>query len=149
MDRRHQRESDPMLNSVLNGDWSNSVPGRQFPKGMTDYFLGDAFRVLSYQFWSTVLQSGARLPIHTLNYWTVQSVVPGFYLWVCLSAILLIVDLWQSFVCFIRSGVTQCTLLMVLYLDRMCQGCSDMRCSGRTSVHLCTALLQNIALFII
>ena len=22
-----------MLNSVLNGDWSNSVPGRQFPKG--------------------------------------------------------------------------------------------------------------------
>ena len=24
---------DPMLNSVLNGDWSNSVPGRQFPKG--------------------------------------------------------------------------------------------------------------------
>ena len=27
------RESDPMLNSILNGDWSNSVPGRQFPKG--------------------------------------------------------------------------------------------------------------------
>ena len=25
-----------------------------------------------------VLQSGARLPIHTLNYWTEQSVVPGF-----------------------------------------------------------------------
>ena len=25
-----------------------------------------------------VLQSGARLPIHTLNYWTGQSVVPGF-----------------------------------------------------------------------
>ena len=22
-----------MLNSILNGDWSNSVPGRQFPKG--------------------------------------------------------------------------------------------------------------------
>ena len=34
--------------------------------------------VLSCQFWSPVLQSGARLPIHTLNYWTVQSVVPGF-----------------------------------------------------------------------
>ena len=28
---------------------------------------------------------------------------------------------WQSCVCFIRSGVTQCTLLMVLYMDRMCQ----------------------------
>ena len=46
---------------------------------MIDRFLGDAFVVLSCQFWSTVLQSGARLPIHTLNYWTVQSVVPGFY----------------------------------------------------------------------
>ena len=34
---------------------------------------------------------------------------------------LLIVDPWQSCVCFIRSGVTQCTLLMVLYLDHMCQ----------------------------
>ena len=33
----------------------------------------------------------------------------------------LIVDLWQSCVCFIRSGVTRCTLLMVLSLDRMCQ----------------------------
>ena len=43
-----------------------------------DRFVGDAFRVLSCQFWSTALQSGARLPIHTLNYWTVQSVVPGF-----------------------------------------------------------------------
>ena len=28
--------------------------------------------------WSSFLQCGARLPIHTLNYWTVQSVVPGF-----------------------------------------------------------------------
>ena len=24
-----RRERDPMLNSLLNGDWSNSVPGRQ------------------------------------------------------------------------------------------------------------------------
>ena len=43
-----------------------------------DRFSGDAFGVLSFQFWSIVLQSGARLPIHTLNYWTEQSVVPGF-----------------------------------------------------------------------
>ena len=35
---------------------------------MIDHFVGDAFDVLSCQFWSTVLQSGARLPIHTLNY---------------------------------------------------------------------------------
>ena len=40
---------------------------------------------------------------------------------VCLSVTLLIVDPWQSCVCFIRSGVTRCTLLMVLYLDHMCQ----------------------------
>ena len=33
----------------------------------------------------------------------------------------LIVDPWQSSVCFIKSGVTRCTLLMVLYLNRMCQ----------------------------
>ena len=26
-------KSGPMLNYVLNRDWSNSVPGRQFPKG--------------------------------------------------------------------------------------------------------------------
>ena len=45
---------------------------------MIDRFLGDAFGVLSCQFWSTVLQSGAQLPIHTLNYWTVQSVLPQF-----------------------------------------------------------------------
>ena len=29
--------------------------------------LGDAFSVLSCPFWSTVLQRGARLPIHNLN----------------------------------------------------------------------------------
>ena len=34
---------------------------------------------------------------------------------------LFIVDPWQSCVCFIRSGVIRCTLLMALYLDRMCQ----------------------------
>ena len=45
---------------------------------MIDRFLEDAFGVLSRQFCSTVLQSGARLPIHTLNNWTVQSVVPDF-----------------------------------------------------------------------
>ena len=34
-DRRYRRERDPMLNSVLNGDWSNSVPGRKISEGMT------------------------------------------------------------------------------------------------------------------
>ena len=40
--------------------------------------LGRCFRCLSCQFWSTVLQSGDHLQIHTFNYWTVQSVDPGF-----------------------------------------------------------------------
>ena len=39
--------------------------------------LWDAFGVLSFPFWSIVLQCGPRLPMHTLNHWTVQSVVPG------------------------------------------------------------------------
>ena len=38
---------------------------------MIDRFLGNAFRVLSCPFWSTVLKCGARLSIHTLNCWTV------------------------------------------------------------------------------
>ena len=34
---------------------------------MIDHFLGDAFRVLSCQFWNTVLQCGALLLIHTIK----------------------------------------------------------------------------------
>ena len=81
---------------------------------MIDRFLEDDFCVLSCHFWSIVLQSGARLPIHTLS-------GARFLTGVCLSVTLLIVDPWQSCVCYIRSGVTRCTFLMVLYVDRMCQ----------------------------
>ena len=35
---------------------------------MIDCFLGDASDVLSCPFWSTVLQCGAQLQIHTLNW---------------------------------------------------------------------------------
>ena len=38
---------------------------------MIGCFWGVAFGGLSSQFWSTVLQCGARLQIHTLNYWIV------------------------------------------------------------------------------
>ena len=38
-----------------------------------------------------------------------------------LSVTLHIVDLWQYFVCYIRSDVTRCTLFLVLYLCRKCQ----------------------------
>ena len=57
---------------------------------------------------------------------------------------LLIVDPWQSCVCFITSCVTRCTLLMVLYLDR-CASADYKLCSDRTSVHFCAASLQNLA----
>ena len=33
------RESNPMLNSILNGDWSNSVHRRQFPKGCPNAYI--------------------------------------------------------------------------------------------------------------
>ena len=40
--------------------------------------LWRCFRGFVLPLWSIVLQSAARLPIHTLNYWTKQSVVPCF-----------------------------------------------------------------------
>ena len=48
---------------------------------------------------------------------------------VCLSVILLIVDLLQFSVCCIRSGVNRCTRLIMRYLDRMCQcGLHEVPC---------------------
>ena len=82
---------------------------------------GDSLGVLSCQFWNTVLQCGVRLPIHTLNYWTGQSVVPAFQLVACLTVIFLIVDLWQCCVCCTRLGVTQSTYFVELYLCLMCR----------------------------
>ena len=70
--------------------------------------------------------------------------VPGFSLGLCLSVTFLIVDPWQYCVCFIRSGVTRCTLLKVLYLT-VCASAGYTRCSRGTSVHLCTVSLQNLA----
>ena len=45
--------------------------GRPGGYSMIGRLLGDASGGLSCQLWSTVLLCGARLPIHTLNYWTV------------------------------------------------------------------------------
>ena len=76
----------------------------------------------------------------------VDRVVSGarFLTGVCLSVTLLIVDLRLYCVFCIRSGVTPCTLVMVLYLCRMCQS-GFTRCSGRKSVYLCASSLQRIA----
>ena len=61
----------------------------------------------------TVLKSGA-----AFNYWTTQSVVPFFYLCICLSVIMLIIDLLQNR---LVAGVTRCHLIMVHYLCRICK----------------------------
>ena len=53
---------------LLNGLVSRGSPGKY---SMIYCFLGDALGVLFCRFWSTVLPFGARLPIHTLDYWTV------------------------------------------------------------------------------
>ena len=52
--------------------WS---PGKH---SLIDCLLGDAFAVLSSPFWSTVMQCGARLHIHTLNYRTLYFSVASY-----------------------------------------------------------------------
>ena len=49
------------------------------------------------------------------------SVVPVTYVGLCLSVTLLVIDLWQYYLCCIRSGANLCTICMVLYQCRMCQ----------------------------
>ena len=75
-----------------------------------------------------------------------DSAVSGarFLTGVCLSVTLHIVYPLEYCVCFIRLGVTRCTLLIVLDLD-LCASAGYSRCSGCTSVHLCAASLQNLS----
>ena len=89
---------------LLNGKVSWGSLGKY---SLIECFLGDAFGVLSCLFWNTVLQCGDLLPIHTLNYWTVQwcqFFTRGVF--ECDLAH----RLWQYYVCCTKSGVTQCTL---------------------------------------
>ena len=88
---------------------------------MIDRFLKDAFGVLSCTFWSTVLQCGARLPIHTLTIGPCSQWFPFSNWAVFESDIAHRRSVWQYCVCCIRSGVTRCTLFKVFYLGRMCQ----------------------------
>ena len=96
----------------------------------------DALDVSSWQFWSTVLQCSARLPIHTFKYWTVKLVVLVYHLGVCLSVTLHIVDLWQYYVCCTRSGVIRCTIFIGTHRYTYAQP----RC--RTLQHRMTYILQ-------
>ena len=100
-----------------------------------------------------VLQSDALLPIHTLKTTGPCSQWCPLSNWRCLSVTLLIVDPWQSCVYFIRSGVTRCTFLTVLYLDHMCtrgalvaQGCTYARPRCRTSQYSRTFIPLSVSL---
>ena len=73
--RRHLRSIFVRcLEQFLKGLVSWGSPAEYF---MIDRFLGDAVGVLSCQFWSTVLQYGARLPIYTLKFILLDRVVSG------------------------------------------------------------------------
>ena len=70
------KESDDL--DILGGTFDSKMAfGSPDKHSMIYRFLGDVFGVFSCPFWSTVPQCGARLPIHTLNCWT-MSVVPVF-----------------------------------------------------------------------
>ena len=110
---------------------------------MTDHFLGDAFGVLSCQFWSTVLQSGARLLIHTINCWTVQSVVARF----------LTGSVFECDIAHRQSVAVLCMLYkircnpvhpLMTSTSTICTSAGYMRCFGCTPVHLCTTSRQNL-----
>ena len=98
---------------------------------MIDHFLRDASGVLSCPFWSSVMQCGARLPIHTLNYWTVQSVFER--------------DIAHrrsvAFLCMLYQ--IRCNLMHAAWT--VCGSAGYTWCPGRTSVYLCATSLQNLA----
>ena len=71
-------------------------------------FRGFVLKVLEYC--SAVWCSAADTHLKLLS----RALVPGFKLGVCLSVTFLIINLLQSCVCFLRSGVTRCTRLLVL-----------------------------------
>ena len=93
----------------------------------------------------TVLQCGAPLLIHTLNYWTDRVVRDASFLTGCVfECDIAHVDLRQYHVCYTRSGVTRRNLLMVLSWA-VCASASYTQCFGRTSVHVCASSLQDLA----
>ena len=74
----------------------------------------DASGLFSCSFWSTVMQSKARLPLHTLNYWTILSVVPVFLYKFVLECDIAhrrsVAELWMLHMI----SVTRCTCSMAL-----------------------------------
>ena len=79
-------------------------------------FRGFVLPVLEYcsAVWCLAADTHLRLLDHVVS-------GASFLTGVCLSVTLHIVDLWQYYVCCTRSGITHCTLFMVLFLFRMCR----------------------------
>ena len=87
---------------------------------MIDCFLGYPFGVLCCSFWTTVLHCCAWLQVHlNLQYHVVSCA--NFLTGGVFDVTLHIIDVWLYYVCYTRSGVTQCILFMVLYLYHMDQ----------------------------
>ena len=85
---------------------------------MRSRFYPDGFGVLYSTVWCSADDTYLKLLDHVVS--GASFLIGGVFE---LSVIrdVMIVDLWQYCVCCIRSGVTLCTLLIVFYLDRMCQ----------------------------
>ena len=112
---------------------------------MIDSFSGDAFGVLCCLFWSTVLQCGARLSLHTFK--LTDHAVSG--------ARFLTRGVFECYIAQCRSVAVLCMLYKIRFNHmhplngallgpyvpvRITRG----RCFGRTSVHLCANSLQNL-----
>ena len=111
----------------LTNSWScypNSLSSYKQLSTSIDRFLGDAFGVLSCTFWSTV--SAVWCSAADTHHKLLDRAVSG--------ALFLIGGVFQcdiahrrsvAVLCIrcIRSGVTQCTRLMMRYLDHMCTQC--------------------------
>ena len=83
--------------------------------------LGRCFRgfvLIVLEYYSAVWCSAADTHLRLLNRVVSDA---SFLTAVCLSVTFHIVDLWQYYVCCTRSGVTRCTLFMILFLCRMCR----------------------------
>ena len=99
-----------------------------FVYSMTDRLLGNAFGVLSCQFWSTVLQRGARLPIKLLYHAVSGARFLTGDVFECDIAYL---RLLQYCVCCVRSGITEPSYWCSTWT--ICASAGYTWCPGRTT----------------
>ena len=103
--------------------WENLGKYSMIDRDLEEMLLGDYPARIGVH---TVMQFGARLPMYTLNYWTVQVFNAQCKFFncmqeVCLNVTLHTIDLWQYDVCCIRLGVTRCMHPLYGALPVTCQ----------------------------